>query len=321
MASFSTRYAALLSGKGSFKARQPSRTLLSRMRPSSHDEGEKPLEYSQIRSPDDESALVECLQALKSLDETTTMKQRDKQVSQPRSEQNLWPINMQLRAKRSKRCRACHHILVKPENKPASTRFRIKMLAQNYIPAIHVRRYTPGSPLPPLTANVPPAILSPGTTHSFILTITNPLYDPIQLTLSTPATTPGPLPHTTTILRPDFTVGANADIWNDDEDTVSPTDKDKRKSKFGIFEARRNMISIFMEVVPAIPSQHETNTGTKKAVDIEVPIFVKMVYQSEDVEKDDTLTLVNQALEEKEKGKVEREIGYWVAVKVGTIKM
>lgn len=317
MASFSSRYAALLSGKGSFKARQSSRSLLSRIRPSSRDEDEKPLEYDQVKSLDDEAALIERLQSLHSLEETTTMKQREKQFPHPRWETDLWPINMQLRAKRSKRCRACRHILVKPEIKPVSTRFRIKMLALNYIPVIQVRQYIADSPLPSLTADIPPAVLMSGITHSFILTITNPLYDPIHLTLSTPSTTPGPLPHTTTILRPEFTVGANADIWNDDEDTVSPTDRDKRKSKFGIFEARRNMISIFMEVVPAIPSTEETG----EVVDIEIPIFVKMVYQSEDVEKDDTLTLVNQALEEKGKGKVEREIGYWVVAKVGGLKI
>ena len=121
-------------------------------------------------------------------------------------------------------------------------------------------------------------------------------------------------------------MGANADIWNDDEDVVSPNDKDKRRSKFGIFEAKRNMISIFMEVVPAVaanvdPSStdEDTKSDLEKEVPVEIPIFVKMRYQTEDVEKEDTLTLVNQALEEKGKGKVEKEIGYWVVVRVGSI--
>jgi dynactin 4 len=160
------------------------------------------------------------------------------------------------------------------------------------------------------------------------LTITNPLYDPIQLTLSTPATAPGPYAHKTTILKPEFTVGANADIWNDDEDVISPSDKDKRRSKFGIFEAKRNTISIFMEVVPAITSDNgppvsdkDGNGDLESEVPVEIPIFVKMRYQTEDVEKEDTLTLVSQALEEKGKGKVEKEIGYWVVVKVGSISV
>ena len=162
-------------------------------------------------------------------------------------------------------------------------------------------------------------ILTPGTTHSFILTITNPLYDPIKLTLSTPAKVPGQYPHATTILRPEFTVGANADIWNDDEEILPSAEKEKRRSRFGIYEAKRNMISIFVEIVPAIsPVTTEGGSGTE--IPVEIPIFVKMIYQMEDVEKDDTLTLVNQVLEEeKGKGKVEREIGYWVVVRVGKV--
>ena len=162
-------------------------------------------------------------------------------------------------------------------------------------------------------------ILTPGTTHSFILTITNPLYDPLKLTLSTPAKAPGQYAHATTILRPEFTVGANADIWNDDEEILPSAEKEKRRSRFGIYEAKRNMISIFVEIVPAIsPVTIEDASGTE--VFVEIPIFVKMVYQMEDVEKDDTLTLVNQVLEEERgKGKVEREIGYWVVVRVGNV--
>jgi hypothetical protein len=115
-------------------------------------------------------------------------------------------------------------------------------------------------------------------------------------------------------------VGANADIWNDDEDVISPGDK-KRRSQVGIFEAKRNMISIFMEVVPVIPMNEDgmVKDSNMEEVPVEIPIFVKMIYQTEDVEKDDTLTLVSQVMdEEKGKGKVEREIGYWTVVRVGS---
>ena len=129
MASFSSRYSALLAGKGSFKARQSTRSLYSRMRPPSRDTDDKPLEYDQVKLLDDEGALISRLESLTHLEDTMTMRQRTRQPSKPRWEKDLWPISMQLRAKRSKRCRACRHILVKPENKPTSTRFRIKMLA------------------------------------------------------------------------------------------------------------------------------------------------------------------------------------------------
>lgn len=133
MASFTSRYSALLSGKGSFKARQSARqstrSLYSRIRPPSRDTDEKPLEYANAKTLEDDNELVARLQSMKSLDETTDIYQRAKQLNRARWEETLWPVSMQLRAKRSKRCRACRHILVKPENKPTSTRFRIKMLA------------------------------------------------------------------------------------------------------------------------------------------------------------------------------------------------
>ena len=134
MSSFTSRYSALLSGKGSFKARQSSRSLFSRMRPSSRDSDDKPLEYEQVRTLEDDKELVSRLQSLTTLEDTTTLTQRGKQPGKPRWEKELWPISMQLRAKKSKRCRACRHILVKPENKPTSTRFRIKMLALYTLP-------------------------------------------------------------------------------------------------------------------------------------------------------------------------------------------
>jgi dynactin 4 len=133
LSSFSSRYSALLSGKGSFKARQSSRSLFSRMRPPSRDNEDRPLEYEHSKRVDDETELVARLQAMTNLVDTTTIRQRSKQPAKPRWETDLWPISMHLRAKKSKRCRACRHILVKPENKPTSTRFRIKMLAL-YIP-------------------------------------------------------------------------------------------------------------------------------------------------------------------------------------------
>lgn len=40
-----------------------------------------------------------------------------------------FPLPQMLRAKRTKRCRGCHHILVKPESKPSATKFKIKLMA------------------------------------------------------------------------------------------------------------------------------------------------------------------------------------------------
>lgn len=41
----------------------------------------------------------------------------------------LQPQRIHLRTKRVKRCRSCRHILIKPEQKAQSTKFKIKLVA------------------------------------------------------------------------------------------------------------------------------------------------------------------------------------------------
>jgi hypothetical protein len=41
----------------------------------------------------------------------------------------LRPERIHLRAKRTKRCRSCRQVLIKPEQKAISTRFKIKLMA------------------------------------------------------------------------------------------------------------------------------------------------------------------------------------------------
>ncbi|KAF7348305.1 hypothetical protein MSAN_01784200 [Mycena sanguinolenta] len=49
---------------------------------------------------------------------------------------HLKPLRIPLHSKRSKRCPACAHILIKPEQKAQSVRYKIKLVASNYLPAI-----------------------------------------------------------------------------------------------------------------------------------------------------------------------------------------
>ena len=48
------------------------------------------------------------------------------------------PSRMPLLAKRTKRCPTCSHTLIRPESKPHSTRFKIKIAAINYLPGVEV---------------------------------------------------------------------------------------------------------------------------------------------------------------------------------------
>jgi dynactin 4 len=53
---------------------------------------------------------------------------------------DLKPTRVPLRSKKSKRCPKCTHILIKPELKAQSTKWKIKLVAANYLPTIEVRR-------------------------------------------------------------------------------------------------------------------------------------------------------------------------------------
>ncbi|KAF7364907.1 hypothetical protein MVEN_00361200 [Mycena venus] len=112
---------------------------------------------------------------------------------------DLKPLRIPLHSKRSKRCPACAHILIKPEQKAQSVRYKIKLVAANYLPAI-----TAALPHQQEAANAESAKrtlskstaaaadddrgaaggIHAGKTYPFHLALTNPLYDPIQVRLT-----------------------------------------------------------------------------------------------------------------------------------------
>ncbi|KAI9843763.1 MAG: hypothetical protein M1837_006124 [Sclerophora amabilis] len=145
----------------------------------------------------------------------TSLSQRTDLNGNSRFPSDLRPLPTILRTKRSKRCRTCRHILVRPESKVQSTRFRIKLLAQNYIPTLSVRplHSTSTSTSTSTPAQLPS--LAPLTPSQHLLTFTNPLFDPIRVTLATPSTTPGRFASKVTILCPQLDVGANTDVWDE----------------------------------------------------------------------------------------------------------
>ncbi|KAH6597620.1 hypothetical protein BASA61_003073 [Batrachochytrium salamandrivorans] len=113
--------------------------------------------------------------------------------------QQLRPVRVQLRSKRTKRCLGCEHILVKPEIKAASIRFGIKMTARDKIPRIRI--------VPPL----PPSPLVVGEAIQCYLRIINPLPHAIQVHLEHPEDPPSIcLMH---IHEPRFTLAAFSDSW------------------------------------------------------------------------------------------------------------
>jgi dynactin-4 len=153
---------------------------------------------------------------------TTSQEQRVSQITitNTRFVSDLRPVPYLLRSRYAKRCRQCRHILTKPEDTRSKTRFQIRLLAQNTVPSMVTSLLSPPPTLPGATqlpAGVlpPPPMLTPHKPTQFLLTMKNPLYENVKITLATPGFTPGRFKHKVTILCPQFEIGKDTDVWDD----------------------------------------------------------------------------------------------------------
>ena len=272
--------------------------------------------------------------------ETASLSQQADQRHPARFVDELRPTQSVLRTKRSKRCRICRHILVKPEPKVQSTRFKIKLVAINYIPTISVKQLQPapstGIPLTDFNA------LPPLRACQYLLTLKNPLFDPVRVILATPTVTPGRFQHKITILCPEFDIGSSVDQW----DEALNSGKDKRASKHlslgkteyagvdggkvaeagKVWDKGRNWTSVVLEVVCADIYKRSTE-GLKgvSGIDeedvtededvLEIPMFVRMEWEGE-TQGDEASSLGSGRGEEK---RAKRELTFWVVIGVGRI--
>ena len=257
---------------------------------------------------------------------TTTPSQRAEQLHTPCGfTSKLRPIPMLLRTKRAKRCRTCRHILVKPEAKIESTRYRIRLLARNYIPTMHVKPLHQLPSQTPLDLNNIRALQN----SQLLLSLHNPLFEPITVTLATPNRTPGRWGHKVTILCPQFDIGANADKWDEalSSATTAQPKTGRSTQRFGdprfeyvgqdgkvaeagkVWERGRNWTSVVVEVgvVDVYADDEGEEWGDEDEDVLEIPVFVRVEWEAEVEEKG------------KEGGKDTRELAYWVVLGVGRV--
>lgn len=198
----------------------------------------------------------------------------------------------------------------------------------NYIPALAISRLDP--------ASVSYSSLTPLNTHQFLLTITNPLFDPINVTLATPQRTPGRFPTEVTILCPDFEVGANTDVWDEALASAGAAGgapagvqgmqgKSRRTGKKTgntgtVWDAGRNWTTVVIEIVPPlVPMEDEKPDaeGEKSITEldriVQIPVCVRVEYET-DLEREDGLSALS-GREQKEK----REHTYWSVLGLGRI--
>lgn len=264
----------------------------------------------------------------------------------------LKPIPTTLRAKRAKRCRTCRNNLLRPEEKRQSTRFKIRLLALNYIPKLTCT---------PLLATATPLISTQGAgplaadtvkmirnkPNHYLLHFRNPLYEACRITLATPQSTAtlagAPCKAKVTILCPTFEIGATTDAWNEALDGNNAAPDPKRESlKAGADEAKektpeagkiwargRNWTSVVLEVVP----QSAPSPADEADQELEIPVFVRMEYDADEVAAGSSGSGTGLGLgssvgsgdgkpsdkEAPKRGRVRRELAYWCVVGVGRV--
>ncbi|KAF8895616.1 dynactin p62 family-domain-containing protein [Infundibulicybe gibba] len=165
---------------------------------------------------------VEFMRHLETIEEVASLEQRwMNSWTSPLQTDELKPLRIPLHSKQSKRCPACTHILIKPEQKAQSVRYKIKLVAANYLPAITVtlpHRHASASSDARRSLNKQPR-----------LSLTNPLYDPIQVRLSVQrmhvSASEGAVlekarrpPFAVSLPTSSFTVAAFAEAWEYDDD-------------------------------------------------------------------------------------------------------
>ncbi|KAI0393577.1 dynactin p62 family-domain-containing protein [Xylariaceae sp. FL0594] len=290
---------------------------------------------------------------------TVTAEQSRHQLEEgARFADELWPVPVPLRTKRSRRCNVCRHIISKPESKVGNTRWRIRLVAHEKIPSISVR------PLPPAAGDASSStgtgtgaggdnhyLLKPLQPAQFLLTFKNPLFEDVKVTLACPATTPGRFASRVTVLCPEFHIDRNTDNDMDLDDVLLHQDggparrqqqlqqqqlqqqldeKGGEQAEPGkVYERGRNWVSIVVEVVPASLRIEPPPKIFRKEGDPEPDL--SPLREDEDIleipmyvrvewESDSSHDQVGGSINSREKeAKEKRELAYWCAIGIGRI--
>lgn len=263
-------------------------------------------------------------------EETTTSSQRAFQypsfIGNPDAAKmsELKPMPTLMRTKRSKRCAACKHILTRPELKISSARYRIKLIALNYIPYVTVKPLPVSGGLPPPGPDGADLLLSAGKPVQFIMTLRNPLFEDVNVSLGSPSVTPGKHGHRVTILCPQFQIGKNSDAWDDalnnapNRGMVNASGGEQIAGK--LYDQGRNWVSVVLEIVPATIFRKQGEVLEEDEDVIEIPIRVRLEWTVTDEDAGIERRKKDKHLEEGEDaddGK--RELSYWMVLGIGRV--
>jgi dynactin-4 len=205
------------------------------------------------------------------------------------------PLLQSLRVKTSKACKVCKRILTKPEPRPASTKFKIKLLALNYLPQLDLSAFK----------GEIPTVLHDGETTKLLLTITNPMTVSLKVNV---AVVPGSVknhPHSVTIANPNIELGPASELW--DEMSLirgvprSRITRETNASRRHFVELQRhNGQGGLHDKGPNWATVAVEYTVSAKVPDAEMALFISFSYLEEEVQKEEVPT----GLESTEKLKV-----------------
>ncbi|OTA36171.1 hypothetical protein BTJ68_03399 [Hortaea werneckii EXF-2000] len=170
----------------------------------SADEGLNTYPPSISATPDEDpdKAILARLRDL-SWDETASPAQRlTHPLNTPaRFKSHLWPIATRLRTRKGKRCKTCRQFVSRPDREVSRLKYKIRMPASQHIPRLLFRplypptlpsAIGPGAVLagkPDFRLKVedlqPAPPLAQGITQQYVLTVKNPIFEPVKINLAT----------------------------------------------------------------------------------------------------------------------------------------
>ncbi|KAJ2504724.1 hypothetical protein H4217_009356 [Coemansia sp. RSA 1939] len=182
------------------------------------------------------------------------------------------PMRVRLHMKVARRCRQCHHILIKPESKAQATRFKIQLMAANFLPTITL----PASLAPQKTpvagrkdkrrrsaVELPLGPFEPGQSFPVALRLSNPLYTEMQVAVEAASSSSCA---SVDVLTSKFTLPPFTELWeyDDDEDddgdvSDGASDKSSASSSMrGILDRQGNRVTIQLNITPLVQASSLT---------------------------------------------------------------
>eukprot|EP00696_Hemimastix_kukwesjijk_P005655 gnl/Hemi2/17116_TR5695_c0_g1_i1.p1 gnl/Hemi2/17116_TR5695_c0_g1~~gnl/Hemi2/17116_TR5695_c0_g1_i1.p1 ORF type:complete len:478 (-),score=115.77 gnl/Hemi2/17116_TR5695_c0_g1_i1:86-1519(-) len=217
--------------------------------------------------------LPQALLAAFDINDVTTLEQRLNSAGDQTSDMSqLYPRRKHLLTKRSRRCRACEHFVIKPDINPSVTSFRIQYVALHYMPRLSVSSIT----------GVGGSGLHCGISSRVVITFANPVSHQMRVTLST-LTEPNPQwePCSAQVTLPDraFSIASFNDIAEYDDQWGDAENQALRTADVPtvIAERKFNKASVILHVIPRRPvgdvlfhlqlaTQYADDSGTEHAL-------------------------------------------------------